>query len=64
MSNFNETNQPLDALDAAAFFGSGYRDGELGADRRDMAARRGLQAQQEYLLGYEQGAEQAVRYEL
>jgi hypothetical protein len=52
----------LDALEAAQIFGSGYRDGERGADKRDLS-KYGPEAQEEYLSGYEQGLHDAQRSE-
>ena len=52
----------FDAIDAAQIFGSGYRDGERGADKRDLSSY-GAEAQEEYLSGYEQGSHDAQRGE-
>ena len=53
----------LDDLTMAQLFGSGYRDGKRGDDKRDLAAKYGKDAQDEYLLGYEQGEQNAQRSE-
>jgi len=53
----------LDDLTMAQIFGSGYRDGERGDDKRDLTAKFGKDAQDEYLRGYEQGNQDAQRSE-
>lgn len=50
----------LDGLDLAQIYGSGYRDGERGADKRDLS-HLGDKAQAEYLEGYERGQNDAYR---
>jgi hypothetical protein len=56
------TFEPLDATTAAQIFGSGYRDGQRGENKRNLTPKFGEEAQEEYLRGYEQGQED-VKYE-
>lgn len=58
------TNEPLDDLTLAQISGSGYRDGERGAEKRDLTARYGEAGQREYLEGYALGFEKSQRFEL
>ena len=57
------TFEPLDATRAAQIFGSGYRDGKCGDAKRNLTSKLGEEAQEEYLMGYEQGQQDAKRSE-
>jgi hypothetical protein len=57
------TFEPLDATTAAQIFGSGYRDGTCGTTKRNLTDKFGEEAQEEYLMGYEQGQQDAQRSE-
>jgi len=57
------TLEPLDAITAAQIYGSGYRDGQRGDDKRNLTAKYGQEAQEEYLMGYAQGQKDANRSE-
>jgi len=57
------TFEPLDAITASQIFGSGYRDGKCGNIKRNLTLKLGEEAQEEYLMGYEQGQQDARRSE-